>query len=361
MNVYFTETEPESEQFFETSLPNEQIAFFEDLTETPADAECLSIFITSRITTEFLEAHPSLRFIATRSSGVDHIDLDECSRRGVTVSYVPSYGENTVAEHTFALLLAISRRIRQALTMKRGGSFSFEALRGFDLKDKTIGLIGAGRIGLHVIRIAKAFGMNVVAFDVNRADVLAEVLGFQYVEFDDLLQRSDIVSLHVPLTPVTVHLLNRDTLAKCRRGVVIINTSRGALIDTVALIEAMDSGIVTGVGLDVLEDERLFRSDATRLVADQIVADLQRVSSPEETHMRNPERLAEIQRLTANESLLSRPNVVFTPHIAFNSAEAVRRIDEVTVQNIVGFVAGKPINIVPGNKISAPPDREGFR
>jgi D-lactate dehydrogenase len=143
-------------------------------------------------------------------------------------------------------------------------------------------------------------------------------------------------------------MLNRETLAKCRPGVIIINTARGALIKTEALLEAIDSGAVGGVGLDVLEDERLFRSDAPGLVAAQIVADLQQVSSPEEMHMRHPERLAEIQRLTANESLLSRPNVIFSPHIAFNSVEAVRRIDEVTVENILAFAAGKPINVVSG-------------
>ena len=350
MTVCFTETEPQSEQFFEAHLPEQRVGFCDDLSEVPNEIECLSIFIASRINDEVLNDRPHLKFIATRSTGVDHIDLDSCRKHGVTVSFVPSYGENTVAEHTFALLLAISRKIRHALTMKRGGTFSFESLRGFELKDKTIGIIGAGRIGLHVIRIAKAFGMSVLAHDVNRADLLAEVLGFEYISFDELLRRSDIISLHAPLTAATVHLLNRDTLAKCRHGVIIINTARGALIDTDALLEAMDSGIIGGVGLDVLEDERLFRSDASKLVAEQIIADLQRVSSPEEMHMRNPERLAEIQRLKANESLLSRPNVVFTPHIAFNSAEAVRRIDEVTVRNILAFSAGKPINVVPETK-----------
>ena len=350
MNTYFTETEPESERFFEAKLHDHGIAFCGELAEVPADADCLSIRIYSQIDAAFVESHPRLRLVATRSTGVDHIDIESCNERGVTVTFVPSYGENTVAEHTFALLLAISRRIRQALTMKRSGKFSFEAFRGFDLKDKTIGVVGAGRIGLHVIRIAKAFGMHVIATDLNRSELLAEVLGFDYVSLDELLQRSDIVSLHVPLTPTTVHLLNRNTLAKCHRGVIIINTSRGGLMETEALLEAMDNGIVAGVGLDVLEDERLFRSDAPKLVAEQIVADLQRVSSPEERHMRNPERLAEIQRLTANESLLSRANVVFTPHTAFNSVEAVHRIDEVTVQNILAFTAGQPINVVPGSK-----------
>ncbi|MFL6516085.1 MAG: NAD(P)-dependent oxidoreductase [Chthoniobacterales bacterium] len=342
MDVYFTETEPESEQFFE----EHQVGFV-GLDEIPSDAECISVFIGSRVTKEVLTQLPKLRFVTTRSTGLDHIDVAACAQRGVIVSYVPNYGENTVAEHSFALLLAISRKIRPALTMERGGTFSFEGLRGFDLKDKTIGVVGAGRIGLHVIRIAKAFGMNVLAHDVNCPDLLAEVLGFEYVSFDELLQRSDIISLHAPLTGKTVHMLNRQTLSRCRKGVIILNTARGALIETEALLEALDSGAVGGAGLDVLEDERLFRDNASKLVADQIVADLQRVSSPEESHMRNPGRLAEIQRLTANDSLLRRLNVVFTPHIAFNSAEAVLRICQVTVENIRGFAAGKPINVAP--------------
>jgi D-lactate dehydrogenase len=348
MIICFTETESESERFFEEHLQSHRIGFFSELEDIPAEAECLSIFINLRITTEFLEKHSQFRLIATRSTGVDHIDLEACNERGIAVSFVPTYGENTVAEHTFALLLAISRRIRQALTMKRGGQFSFEALRGFDLKDKTIGIVGAGRIGLHVIRIAKAFGMQVIATDLNQSVLLSEVLGFEYVSFDELLQRSHIISLHAPLTPATLHLFNHETFAKCRRGVVIINTARGALIKTEALLDAMESGVVMGAGLDVLEDERLFRSEASRLVTDRIVKDLQQISSPEEMHLQHPERLAEIQQLTENESLLSRPNVIFTPHIAFNSAEAVHRIDEVTVQNIIAFAAGTPINLVTG-------------
>ena len=136
-----------------------------------------------------------------------------------------------------------------------------------------------------------------------------------------------------------------------RPGVIIINTARGSLIKTEALLEALDSGLVAGAGLDVLEDERLFRSEGSRLVTDRIIKDLQQISSPEEMHIRHPERLAEIQRLTANESLLSRPNVIFTPHIAFNSAEAVQRINEVTLQNIIAFAAGTPINLVTGRDL----------
>jgi len=346
MNICFTETENESQQFFARHLADHQLSFVSGPDEVPPEVECLSIFIHSRIDGECLGNCPQLRFIATRSTGVDHIDLAACAERQVMVSFVPSYGENTVAEHTFALLLAVSRRLRRAMNARGAGQFSFEELRGFDLRGKTIGLVGAGRIGLHVIRIAKAFGMEVIATDISRSDLLSEVLGFAYVSFDELLRRSDIISLHVPLTSATVHMLNHEAFAKCRRGVVIINTARGSLIDTQALLEALHSGVVLGAGLDVLEDERLLRRQAPHLMTEEIVRHLQQVSSPEELHLRHPERLSEIQRLRANEGLLSQPNVIFTPHIAFNSAEAVQRIDNVTLENIRGFVRGEPVNVV---------------
>lgn len=347
MNIYFTETEPSSEEFFIEHLAEHDLSFVPELRDVESDVECLSIFIHSRIDGAFLDSHPKLRLIATRSTGFDHIDVEACRARGIKISTVPSYGENTVAEHTFALLLALTRRIREVLMSKRTGHISFEALRGFDLKDKTIGIIGAGRIGLHVIRIAKAFGMEVIAHDINRFDLLAEVLGFDYVAFEELLQRSHVISLHVPLTPETVHLLNRKTIRKCRLGAIVINTARGSLIETAALLEALESGHLAGAGLDVLEDERTFKSDATRLIADRIIADLHQSASPEEMHLANPKRLAEIQSLRSNEALLARPNVIFTPHVAFNSAEAVKRIDEVTLQNILNFAQGCAINVVP--------------
>jgi D-lactate dehydrogenase len=158
-----------------------------------------------------------------------------------------------------------------------------------------------------------------------------------------------VLSLHVPLTPATVHLLDRDAFAKCRDGVIVINTARGAVIDTEALLEALDSGRVAGAGLDVLEDERVFQKAASSLIADQIVELLHADSvSPEERHQRDPERLEELRTLGRNEALLARPDVVFTPHVAFNSVEAVERIDQVTIDNIRAFAAGAPIHTISG-------------
>jgi D-lactate dehydrogenase len=264
--------------------------------------------------------------ISTRSTGFDHIDLKECSERNITVCNVPFYGENTVAEHTFALILALSRNIHKTYVRTIINNFSLEGLRGFDLKGKTIGIVGAGHIGLHVIRMAKGFGMNALAFDLRRDNFLSEVLGFEYCTPEDLFRRSDIVSLHAPLNEHTKHMINRSTFRTFKKGSVLINTSRGGLIDTEALIEALDSGILCGAGLDVLEGEELLKEEK-QLLHDKLKQDT-------------------IKGLILSQNLLSRENVVYTPHNAFNSHESVMRILETSLQNITSFQAGKPENVV---------------
>ncbi|HUI05572.1 MAG TPA: hydroxyacid dehydrogenase [Verrucomicrobiae bacterium] len=291
-----------------------------------ADAEVVSPFIYSRLTAARLAKLPQLKLIATRTTGFDHIDVAECARRGIMISNVPFYGENTVAEHTFALILALSRKVHEAFVRVRAGNFSLDGLRGFDLKDKTIGVVGAGHIGLHVIRIARGFGMNVLAFDVHRDGFLAEVLGFTYTDLDTLLGRSDIITLHAPYTKRTHHLINRDNVGRIKRGAILINTSRGGLVDTEALLKALDDGILAGAGLDVLEGEEAIYEESA-LLGDAV----------------NPERL---RQALQNHVILKKPNVVFTPHNAFNSQEALERILQTTADNIAAFVAGAPKNVV---------------
>ncbi len=291
-----------------------------------ADAEVVSPFVYSRLDAARLAKLPKLRLIATRSTGFDHIDMAECRQRGITVSNVPFYGENTVAEHTFALILALSRKVHEAFVRVRAGNFSLDGLRGFDLKDKTIGVVGAGHIGLHVIRIARGFGMNVLAFDVRRDNFLAEVLGFEYADLDTLLGRSDIITLHAPYNKHTHHLINRDNVGKIKRGAILINTSRGGLVDTEALLKALDDGILAGAGLDVLEGEEAIYEESA-LLGDAA----------------NPERL---RQAIQNHVILKKPNVVFTPHNAFNSQEALERILQTTADNIAAFAAGTPKNVV---------------
>jgi D-lactate dehydrogenase len=175
---------------------------------------------------------------------------------GPTPGRERSYGENTVAEHTFALILALSRKVHQAWVRMQRGEYGVEGLRGFDLYGKTFGVVGTGAIGLHAVRIAKGFGMEVLAYDVNQNRLISEVLGFRYVGLDELLAGSDIVSPHAPAIPQTHHMIDRQSLSKMKRGALLVNTARGSLVDTEALIWALDEGILAGAGLDVLEGEQ---------------------------------------------------------------------------------------------------------
>lgn len=290
------------------------------------DFDILSVFIYSKIDRQIIQQIPSLKLIVTRSTGFDHIDLGACKEAGITVCNVPSYGENTVAEHTFALILSLSRNICKTCVRRFGYDFSIEGLKGFDLKGKTIGVVGAGRIGLHVIRIANGFGMNILAYDAYQNKLLSEVLGFSYVSLEDLLARSDVITLHVPSNESTRHLINKDTIKLIKKGAVLINTSRGSVVDTEALIEALDKKILAGVGLDVIEGEELIKEEKQLLY--------------------DPKNLEVLGNLVKDHILLSKDNVVFTPHIAFYSQEALERILETTMQDIGAFISGKPQNVV---------------
>jgi D-lactate dehydrogenase len=270
---------------------------------------------------------PNLKMITTRSTGFDHIDLDYCSEHGITVCNVPTYGDNTVAEHVFALLLALSHRVVHAVDRTRKGDFSFEGLCGFDLRGKTIDIIGTGNIGRCVVKIAKGFDMHVVAVDTDPDEEFAEHAGIEYVGLDDLLAQADIVTLHVPGNKTTHHLLSSDEFATLKEGAVVINTSRGTVVDVLALQHALAEGKVSAAGLDVLPEEPIIREEA----------ELLRTVFNKQHDVRN---------LLADHILLHMDNVLITPHTAFNTHEAVQRIIDVTCENITAFPEGKPQNVI---------------
>jgi len=350
MKIAFSETEPVEEEFFEKELRGHSIEFCDNAVDCAPDTEVLSIFINSKIDARFLDQHPALRLIATRSTTYDHIQLDACARRGVTVCCVGSYGDHTVPEHAFALILAICRKLRLAMEVAGGRRFSYEELRGFELHGKTLGVIGTGRIGRQILRLAKAFGMETIGTDSNPDPAAAESLGFRYVSFARMLRLADFISINVPLNSSTFHLFNRETFAKCRRGMVLINTARGAIIESEALIEALDAGIIAGAGLDVLEDERVMRKKAANILTEQIVERLHDAFTPMEPMGNDPLRITEVRRLMHNNTLLSHPNVIVTPHIAFNSHEALERINRCTIDNINAHLSGAPQNVVSNGK-----------
>ncbi|MBE7415015.1 MAG: hydroxyacid dehydrogenase [Deltaproteobacteria bacterium] len=290
------------------------------------DVEVISTFIWSELDRKTLGRFRNLRHIATRSTGYDHIDMVYCSERGISVSNVPTYGDNTVAEHVFGLLLAISHNLVDAVERTRRGDFSQQGLRGFDLKGKTIGVLGTGSIGRYVIDIAKGFHMEVLAFDLRPREELARRVGFKYVSLEEALRKSDVITLHIPAAPETFHFLSDREFAMMKEGVVIINTARGILIDIQALLRAITSGKVAAVGLDVLPEEPTIREEAELL--------------------RSIAQKKPLDVLLAGHILLRLRNVLITPHSAFNTKEAVQRILDTTIENIAAFERGEARNKV---------------
>lgn len=325
----------EKEKLENVRFENSEILQFAEPLKLPppssaSSSEILSVFIYSLLSADVLSHFQNLKFITTRSTGYDHINLSECARRGITVCNVPTYGENTVAEHTFALIFSLSRNVHKAYWRTVSGKFNFEGLCGFDLRGKTLGVIGTGNIGLHVIKIAKGIGMRVLAYDVMKKPFLSEVLSYDYAPFEQVLSESDIVTLHVPYNEATHHIINKENIKKMKKGALLINTSRGGLVDTEALLFALENGILSGAGLDVLEGEDIIREEHEILSK----------SYSEQ----------KLKTLVQNHVLMRRDDVVITPHIGFYSEEALQRILNVTIENIQNFLDGKPQNVVTAAK-----------
>lgn len=332
MKIDLFEIEAWEREAFAPLEENHRVAYREealgaDNASSYTDAEAISTFIYSGLGADVLRQLPHLRMIATRSTGVDHIDLDYCREHDITVCNVPDYGRNTVAEHVFALLLAISHRMIDSVDRTRRGDFTSRGLQGFDLQGRTLGVIGTGSIGRCVIRIAQGFGMDVVASDLEPDHDYAERTGFEYLSMRDLLSRSDVVTIHVPGNDATDNLLGTGELGAMKQGAVLINTSRGTLVDVQALLRALSDGRLLAAGLDVLPEEPVIREEAELLHA---VFD--------ERH--------DVTRLLADHLLLHMRNVVITPHNAFNTREAVQRILDTTQRNIAAYASGEPLNAV---------------
>ena len=293
-----------------------------------ADAEIATAFLRSELSGAVLSWLPRLKLVATRTTGYDHIDLAYCRAAGVAVCNVPDYGDDTVAEHAFALLLAVSRRVVVAAERTRQGDFTTAGLRGFDLAGRTLGVIGAGRIGKRVIGIGRGFGMQVLAADMREDADAARRLDFSYAPLREVIARSDVITLHLPGGEATRDLISDAEFAAMKPGAVLINTSRGGVVNSAALVRALASSRLGGAGLDVLAYEALVRDEAEIFRADLTIP---------------PEQL---RSLLAGNALLRFSNVVVTPHIAYDTYEAVQRIIQTTVENIRGFAAGVPRNRV---------------
>lgn len=277
------------------------------------DAVCL--FVNDIAGAEVLErlAAGGVRMIAQRSTGYNNIDLEAAKRLGITCMRVGYYSPYSVAEHAVALLMTLNRRIHRAFNRTREFNFRLAGLMGRDINDSTVGVVGTGKIGAIFAKIMQGFGCTVLAYDV-RENPECVAMGVRYVPMDELLEQSDIVSLHVPLFPETHHLINRESLARMKQGAYLINTSRGGLVDADALIKAIESGHLAGVGLDVYEEEqgKFFRDLSDRPMNDETLA-----------------------------RLISFPNVLVTGHQAYFTEEAVTTICETTINNLSDFAAGR--------------------
>ncbi|MDA3839461.1 MAG: hydroxyacid dehydrogenase [Patescibacteria group bacterium] len=331
MKIAFFEIKGWEKKYLNKQLKGHNVTYYEEVlnennVSKVKNFDIVSVFIYSKVDKKVISGLPKLKLITTRSTGFDHIDLKEAKKRKIPVCNVPSYGENTVAEHTFALILSLSRNIHKSYLRSTQKDFSIDGLKGFDLKGKTLGIVGAGKIGMHVIRMARAFSMRVIVFDVNQDTFLADVLGFEYGTFDEVLQQSDIISLHAPYNKHTHHMINMDNIKIIKKGAILINTSRGGLVDIDALITALDKKILAGAGLDVIEGEELIKEEK------QLLYDKAKIES--------------LGYLIKDHILLNKDNVVFTPHIAFYSQEALERILETTAENIDSYLDEKIKNLV---------------
>jgi len=332
MKIAFFETEKWEQEYIKTKLKNHNLLFFDsELNEKNVfrvkDSEVVCCFIYSKITKNILDYLPKLKAVMTMSTGFDHINLEECRRKNVVVCNVPYYGENTVAEHTFALILSLSRKIVDSVERTKSDNFSLTGLRGFDLKNKTLGVIGPGHIGQHVIRMANGFEMKIIAFAHHQDKSLSRKLNFKYVSLEKLLQNSDIITIHCPLNEDTHHLIDMNNVKLIKKGAFLINTARGSIIDTKALIYALQNRILSGAGLDVLEGECEIKEEKQLLHKKFVEA-------------------CDWQIVIENHMLLKNKNVIVTPHNAFNSKEALLRILDTTIENIISFNKKKPKNII---------------
>jgi D-lactate dehydrogenase len=324
MKIVFFNIRDDEESFYQNALQGNEIdCFSESITPErlplKRDYEVLSVFTDSKVDASVIDSLPNLKLIAARSTGFDHIDLAHATEKGIAVVNVPVYGESTVAEFAFALLLTITKKIIQASTsVKITEKFSREGLAGWDLKGKTFGVIGTGHIGVSAIKIAKGFEMEVVAFDAFPNQELSEKLGFKYMSLEELFSKSDFISLHVPFLPSTNHLINQKNISFIKRGAVLINTSRGEIVETEALIHGLETGIVGAAGLDVLENEIALRIGES----------------------------VDEEKAKLNDRLIEMSNVIVTPHNASNTKEAMDRIRQTSVDNIKAFQNSAPINLV---------------
>ncbi len=327
MKITFFDALSHEEEFLKNHMPegvesvfiNESLHPSLQIPEITLDSDIISVFTPSLLNKETLEKFQNLKFIVLRSVGFSHVDLNYTKERGINVFNAPNYGDYTVAEYVFASLLALLRKIPQSNNALRMGNILLDKYIGVELFSKTMGVIGTGAIGSKVVKIAKGFSMDVIAYDINKNT------DAEYVSLNELCSRADIISINTPLTPDTLRMFDKNRINSLKKGVIIINTARGEIIDTDALYDAIVEERVAYAALDVIECEDILWQKPTR------ARDFNNIKN---NCLKN--------FLIANR-LLKMDNVLITPHTAYDTKEATRRILEITLENInscINFNAG---------------------
>lgn len=325
MRIVFTEVMGAQERLRD-AFQDDDIAMFDsplekdELVHEAKGATVLSVFIRTRVDRDVIDALPDLKMINTRSVGFDHIDVEHALEKGIAVTHVVEYGPHVVSEHAFCLLLACARNLVEAnRSVKEEKRFDFHPYRGIELKNKVLGVLGTGKIGSETIRIAKGFGMKVMAFDMYPNMDLARESGFSYHSLDEVLEGSDFVTIHLPLTDGTKGLIGREKLQRMKTGSILINTARGGIVDENALSDALENGRLYAAGLDVIMDEE------------------------------HPE----------DDPLIASDKTTITPHTGFFTSEAVGRMLDHSIEIIGAFRSGDVIDKVPVEYVSASKPRPG--
>lgn len=316
--IAFFDTKPYDKEVFDEENTHYEMVYFESkLNEKTARLaqgfDCVCAFVNDDINQKVIDTlyENGIRLIALRSAGYNNVDL-KVAQDKITIVRVPSYSPHSIAEHAFSLLQTLNRKIHRAYIRTRDFNFSLVGMNGIVLYQKTIGIVGVGAIGRAMIQIAKGYGMRVVCFDPHPD----ESLGVEFVDLDTLFKESDVISLHCPLTKATYHMINKESIAKMKKGVYFINTSRGALVDTASLLDALNEGKIRGAGLDVYEEEEdlFFEDKSLTIVKDNILS-----------------------------LLISRPNVIVTSHQAFLTDESLTQIARTTFDNLDQYFAHQPL------------------
>jgi D-lactate dehydrogenase len=322
MKVAVFSTKPYDQEYFEQYVNKKELQFTyydsplnRDTANLASGFEAICVFVNDQVDRDTIEqlAGHGVRLIALRCAGYNNVDLDAVREKEIKLVRVPAYSPEAVAEHALALILTLNRKTHKAYNRVREGNFSLNKLLGFNLHGKTVGVIGTGKIGATFCHIMKGMGCRVLAFDINPSEALKKQ-GITYTSLEKIFEESDIISLHCPLIPDTKHMINKDSLSRMKQGIMIINTSRGALIDTPDILDGLASKKVGFLGIDVYEqEENLFFKDLSEMIIE------------DEMILR----------------LISYPNVLITSHQAYFTREAMEEITHTTIENIMEFFEGR--------------------